>query len=229
MGRYKGRVGEIRLGAGGRMEAQIFCSSVAAPSVGQYVLASFLDDLEAVLGNPIFMVGKSLQGFWADSLYPAAWAPGTNLDLVGPLGHGFDLPRNIQRLGLVALGETVSRLMPLVHLTALTKGGMTLFTDLTLPMLPVALEVYPLASLKESLDWPDFMALDVPLPHLAELREVLGLSEGDGLPCPAQVLVTTPIPCAGMAQCGVCAVPSRRGWKMACEDGPVFDLNSLKW
>jgi hypothetical protein len=106
---------------------------------------------------------------------------------------------------------------------------MTLFTDLTLPILPVALEVYPLASLKEALDWPDFLALDVPMPRMIELRDVLGLSYGSGLPCPAQVLVTTPIPCTGMAQCGACAIPARRGWKLVCEDGPVFDLNSIKW
>lgn len=211
------------------MEACIVCPASAIPFAGQYLLASDLDDPDVVLGTPIFAVEKSQPGFWAAPLYPAAWEPGTNLDLVGPLGHGFDLPRNIQRLGLVTLGETVSRLMPLVHLNAQAQGGMTLFTDLTLPTLPAALEVYPLTSLKETLDWPDFMALDVPLTRLAELRAVLGLSYGEGLPCAAQVLITTPIPCAGMAQCGVCAVPARRGWKLACEDGPVFDLNSLKW
>ena len=63
---------------------------------------------------------------------------------MGPLGHGFDLPRNIQRLGLAALGETVSRLMPLMHQAAKSHAGMTLFTDLRLPKLPAAVEVYPL-------------------------------------------------------------------------------------
>jgi hypothetical protein len=61
------------------------------------------------------------------------------------------------------------------------------------------------------------------------LRNMIGLSEGIGLPCPAQVLITTPMPCAGLAKCGACAIASRRGWKLACEDGPVFDLNHLKW
>jgi Iron-sulfur cluster binding domain of dihydroorotate dehydrogenase B len=232
MGHYRGRVIEIRLEKGRHMEPLVACPAGAIPHAGQYLLASDLDDPEAVLGTPLFAVEKSKQGFWATPLSPATWGPGTNLDLVGPLGHGFDLPRNIQRLGLVALGETVSRLMPLVHQTAQTHAGMTLFTDLTLPMLPTALEVSPLASLKEALDWPDFMALDVPLTRLAELRSVLGpldVSNGAGLPCPAQVLVTTPTPCAGMAQCGACAVPALRGWKLACEDGPVFDLNLLKW
>jgi len=222
-------VSEIRLETGRHVEARITCPSSAIPSAGQYLLASDLDDLDAILGIPLFTAEKSQHGFWAASLFPVTWTPGTNLDLVGPLGHGFDLPLNIQRLGMVALGETVSRLLSLIQLTAQTQGGMTLFTDLTLPILPVALEVYPLASLKEALDWPDFMALDVPLTRMGELRDVLGLGYGTVLPCPAQVLVTTPIPCAGLAQCGACAVPARRGWKLVCEDGPVFDLSSLKW
>jgi dihydroorotate dehydrogenase electron transfer subunit len=211
------------------MEACIICPDGAIPSAGQYLLAIDLDDPDAILSIPLFPIEQSDQGFWAAPLFPAKWEPGTKLDLIGPLGHGFGLPHNIQRLGLVALGETVSRLLPLVNLITRTHAGMTLFTDLTLPMLPAALEVSPLASLKDSLDWPDFMALDVPMERLPELRARLGLPDRAGLACPAQVLVTTSLPCAGMAQCGACAVPAMRGWKLVCEDGPVFDLNLLKW
>jgi dihydroorotate dehydrogenase electron transfer subunit len=211
------------------MEAYIICPESAVPSAGQYLLAFDLDDPDAVLSIPLFAVEKSNHGFWSAPQIPVNWAPGTKLNLVGPLGHGFDLPRNIQRLGLVAMGETVSRLTPLVHLSVQTRAGMTLFTDLTIPMLPDALEVYPLASLKDSMDWPDFLALDMPLESLSELCATLGLTDGEILPCPTQVLVTTSMPCAGMAQCGACAVPVRRGWKLVCEDGPVFDLNMLNW
>jgi hypothetical protein len=35
------------------------------------------------------------------------------------------------------------------------------------------------------------------------------------------------MPCAGLADCGVCAVELRRGWKLACKDGPVFDLRDI--
>ena len=181
------------------------------------------------LARQSFILNKSEQGFWSAPLFPTTWGPGTILHLVGPLGHGFNLPRNLQRLGLAVLGETNSRLMPVIQQAANTHVGITLFTDLSLPKLSSAVEVYPLASLSDSLDWPDFMALDVPLERLAELRVVLGLPQGTGLPCPAQVLITAPLPCAGMAQCGACAVPARRGWKLVCEDGPVFDLSMLKW
>jgi dihydroorotate dehydrogenase electron transfer subunit len=186
-------------------------------------------DPGTILGTPIFQVEKSEQGFWGAPIFSATWGPGTNLELVGPLGHGFDLPRNIQRLGLAVLSETNSRLLPVIHQAAKNHVGMTLFTDLSLQKLPAAVEVYPLTSLRDSLDWPDFMALDVPLERLAELRDMLGLPQGTGLPYPAQVLITSPMPCVGMAQCGACAVPARRGWKLACEDGPVFNLSVLKW
>jgi dihydroorotate dehydrogenase electron transfer subunit len=227
MGYYRGRVTEIRHEAGRFTEANIACLAGAVPLAGQYALATELSDPEEVLGIPLFTAEQSKQGFWAAAPTPTEWNPGTDLELVGPLGHGFDLPHNIQRLGLVALGETVSRLMPLVRQMAQSHCGMTLFTDLPLPRIPDALEAYPLASLGEALDWPDFIAFDLPMERLSDLRDMLGLSERDGLPCPAQVLVTTPMLCAGMAQCGVCAVPARRGWKLACEDGPVFDLKML--
>jgi hypothetical protein len=229
MGHTTGRVIEIRLGSGGHIEACVACPPAAVPSAGQYLLAFDPSDPNVSLSTPILLAEISEQGFWAAPLFTTNWGPGTNLDLVGPLGHGFDLPRNIQRLGLAALGETISRLLPLVTQMAKSHTAITLFTDLSLPKLPVAVEVYPLSSLKGSLDWPDFLASDVPLERLAELRDVLGLPHGIGLPCPAQALITSPFPCAGMARCGACAVPARRGWKLACEDGPVLDLSVLKW
>jgi hypothetical protein len=222
-------VSEIRREVVGQWEVCINCPPQAIPAVGQYLLASDEAAPMAILGTPLFISEETKQGFWASPPYPIPWGPGTNLDLVGPLGHGFELPRNIQRLGLIAMGETISRLKPLIHSPVQAHISITLFTDLSLPRLPAALEVYPLASLKEALDWPDFLALDVPATQLGELRSVFAISDDASLPCPAQVLVTIPMPCAGIAQCGACAVQARRGWKLTCADGPVFELSSLQW
>jgi hypothetical protein len=229
MGHQRGRITEIRLEAGRQREVLVACPVVAIPRTGQYLLASDPNDPQEVLGVPLFLAEKSEHGFWAAPPIPISWSPGESLDLVGPLGHGFVLPREIHRLGLVALGDTISRLMPLVEKIGGSHGGVTLFTDLPLPRIPALLEAYPLASLVDALDWPDFLVFDLPLQRLSELREVLNLPDGTGLTCPTQVLVTMPMPCVGLAHCGACAVPARRGWKLACEDGPVFDLNQLKW
>jgi hypothetical protein len=38
------------------------------------------------------------------------------------------------------------------------------------------------------------------------------------------------MPCAGLAECGVCAVPAAdKGYLLACEDGPVFEIETIAW
>jgi NAD(P)H-flavin reductase len=229
VGNYTGRVSEIRLEVGGQWEIRILCPGEAIPASGQYLLASDLTDRKEILGTPLFISEETSRGFWASPLFSVPWGPGTSLNLEGPFGHGFNLPRNRQRLGVVAAGETISRLKLLMTSLAGRQMSVTLFTDLALPRLPEAVEISPLATLKTALDWPDFLAIDVPINQLGEIKGLLGVGNEAQPLCTAQVLITTPMPCANMARCGACAVQTRRGWKLACEDGPVFELGGLIW
>jgi hypothetical protein len=43
----------------------------------------------------------------------------------------------------------------------------------------------------------------------------------------SQVLIHTQMPCGAAAECGVCAVTTRSSWKLACKDGPVFDMAEI--
>ena len=122
---------------------------------------------------------------------------------------------------------------------------MTLFCDLAvqdqvaldhaLQDLPAEVEVDSLAAFPGALPWADVIFLDLPANALPGLRQRLGLQAGQRIPCPVQALVLAPMPCTGMADCGVCAVPlrgsrgSRASWALACKDGPVFDLDVLDW
>jgi hypothetical protein len=89
--------------------------------------------------------------------------------------------------------------------------------------LPHEIEVQPLAALEETCAWADYAAIDVDRGSLPALRDLLGHRRG----MQGQALVHTPMPCGALAECGVCAVTFRRGWKLACKDGPVFDLSEL--
>jgi dihydroorotate dehydrogenase electron transfer subunit len=102
-----------------------------------------------------------------------------------------------------------------------------LVSELNISDLPPEVEIQSVSALAEVARWADYVAIDVPRESLPGLRERLGFSEQAKVPFEAQVLVVTPMPCGGMGECGVCAVTVRRGWKMACKDGPVFDLNEL--
>jgi hypothetical protein len=235
---YAARVLEIQTEPGGRVSAWIGCPPAAVPAAGQYVLAYAPNDPLAALGTPLFrgpaagLGDTAAGGFLAAPPLPAAWVPGTSLVLRGPLGRGFSL--NSQRLALAALGDTVTRLLPLAEETIQRGDAVTLFTDAPLPVLPVSIEVYPLGSLPEALSWADALAVDLPLEALAGLRNCLGLHKNELLPFPAQALVFTPMPCGGLAECGACAVSVRRSmghsrYLLACKDGPVFKLDDLEW
>ena len=232
MPKVEARITEIQLDILGCTAAWIRCPEPAVPAPGQYCLAEIPGDPQAVL--PVALMAAELEkdGFLASPLVsslPTSWVPGASLILRGPLGKGFNLPENLGRLVLAACEDTIARLAPLAVLAAGRGADISWFTDAVVPSLPAAFELNPLHLLPDALKWADFMVLEIGLPRLPTLRRLLGLPAGQGLPCPAQVLVLTPMPCAGQAECGACAVPARRGWKLACVDGPVFDLNELEW
>lgn len=225
-----GRVRELYLDEQGLRGAWIECPPGKAPEAGQYLLAWDPADRAAPLAAALFPAQIERDAFQAAAPVPPGWQPGTRLALRGPLGKGFSVPAQARRVVLAALGESASRLLALVPALLARETALALFTDCPLPALPPAVEIYPLAGLPEALAWADFLALDLPVSKLDGLRRVLRLEPGTPVPCPAHALVLASMPCGGVAECGACAVPRRgSGWRLACQEGPVFDLHTLSW
>ncbi len=231
-----GKISLIQLEPNGERAAQIECNPNLIPRPGQYLQAHNPEEPDSALGWSLFPVG--IPASIADPNYPPplnlgpipqTWHPGSTLELRGPLGHGFALPA-VSRLILIALGESASRLLPLVQPALDNRADIVIFSAAALPILPSAIEIQPIKTLPEAIPWADFLALDLPGGQLHHLRKTLGLDHDDHLPCPAQALISIPMPCAGVGECGVCAVPLRqKGFALACEKGPVFDLRNLEW
>lgn len=94
--------------------------------------------------------------------------------------------------------------------------------------IPLSVEVLPAAALNEAARWADYAALDLARGQLdfflasAPVRDSLASLSGY-----AQIFIETPLPCGGLAECGVCALSTRNGVRLACKDGPVFDLAEI--
>lgn len=225
MGLASGELVEIYL-ENGLTGGRLLCPQNLNPAPGQYLLAHnpASDD---PLPAPIFNAGSVPGGFLTAPPVPGTWLPGSSLSLRGPLGRGFSLPPSARCVALVALGETSARLKPMLMDALGQNASVVLVSDLELPDLPPEVEIQSVAGLVEVVKWADYMALDLPRASLPGLREKLGLGRQARFKLDVQALVLTPMPCGGIAECGVCAVALRRGWKMACKDGPVFDLKEL--
>ncbi len=215
----QGRVAELRLHLG-EVCAVIACPSELVPAAGQYLLAA---QPGAIQASPLFLAGSARGGFLAAPSFPKSWGPGTELALYGPLGSGFHLPADTRRMALIVLGGTKARLMPLVDAAREAYYNVTLFAEAPFSGLPPDLEAYPLRDVEDALSWADFFAVDLPLEELESLAEYFADAPGGR----GQVLVHASMPCGSLADCGVCAVKVKKSWKLACKDGPVFDLQDL--
>ena len=198
------------------------------PEPGQYLPAQRHSAELQVLTTPLFRMLGEIDRLCVGPL-PAEWTPGDMLDLLSPHGHGFQVPSFANRIGLAALGVSSSRLLPLIP-TALENGAsVALFCDTPLPIglrnrIPSVVEIAPLTALYENLTWPDYLAMDLTLESLPRLREQFGTAS---LPFEGQVLARTAMPCHGIGKCGVCSVKTSKGWRLACEEGPVFPLGEV--
>ena len=196
------------------------------PAAGQYTLAHAMrsDDPLAVA---VFLLQADTEGWLCAPPVPVEWQPDTRLELRGPLGHGFELPAAARRVATVAHNGDCSRLFPLMHAALANEASVTLVVDRPPEDLPLQVEVQPMSALAEVCGWSDYAAFDVEREHLSELIDSLGRPAALKVGGEAEVLIRAPMPCGALGDCGVCTVRTRRGPKLACKHGPVFDLGLL--
>jgi hypothetical protein len=219
----RGELTEIYLN--GKAAGRIRCDPRLVPAPGQYVLAHAAADSGAPLSTPVFSAGPCPGGFYTAPPFPIDWQPGTRLNIRGPFGKGFQLPPGARFVALAAFDEaSCSRLLALLEPALAQRAAVVLLADDPPEGLPAAIEISPLSALAETLRWADMLALDTTRPVLPT---VLGHIRDTSYSREGQVLVHTPIPCAGMGECGACAIRLRKGYRLGCKDGPVFDLKSL--
>jgi dihydroorotate dehydrogenase electron transfer subunit len=213
---------------------------------GQFITA----DLGDVTRRPLLPAAIDHQG--VELLLPlhhpvTRLNQGDEVDLLGPLGRPLPLPSPPTRLLLAADSQRLPALLPFTN-EALKRGvPVALFLSAPtsdrlypLSLLPPSLEIYTATAdgsagktgsladpSTDLLTWAGRMLVagDRSLyPTLAEaVRQArLGLAEDF-----AQALVLPTIVC-GVGACQGCAVSTRRGYHLACTEGPFFDLLTLE-
>ena len=230
--------------------------TLAAPDVasglaaGRFVLAELGDTLR----SPLFPARLGAEAF--DILVPPGHLatrlqPGATVNILGPLGQGFEVQASVRRLLLVADTAHLPMLLGLAqprNLVSSKEPGLSVALLLSAPtaaelypiqLLPPALEVHvvtadgsaghrgsPLDLFPDLARWADCVCIarePDTYPALAHIVREVRLGPGPGF---AQALLVPPLIC-GVGACQGCAVETAHGTKLACTDGPVFDLLAL--
>ena len=226
MSQIRAEVIEIWLAENGDTGIRIACQTTLQPAVGQYILANGMD-FQAVPSTPLFSISYNEKEILVAPPAPPAWRVGMQLSLRGPLGEGFSMPRTARKVALAVLTSNPYRLLALVQQALAQEAVVVFFTAVIPGGLSPDVEVLPFEQLPEVLRWADYLALDFQASQISQLNHTLGLPAGRNCPCKAQALVQIDMPCGGTGNCGVCSILTRRGWRLACDDGPVFELNEL--
>ena len=178
---------------------------------------------------------------------------GDTLDVIGPLGHPFALDGRTRNLLLVGSGPGLSALLLLAHAGA-ARGAVTLIAGADDPerlpppfLLPGEVEYQTVPglqisdfklqiegsrtqsaiyNLQSAITWADQICAALPSEQLLALRDSIRRVKYRWERGFAGALLEGPLVC-GVGACGVCAVELRRGMRLLCVDGPVFDLHDL--
>ncbi len=206
---------------------RLTCPPERIPAPGQYLLAWNPGETDSLLAVPVFLAELAApeeRAVWLAPATPCTGNPGEKLRLRGPLGNGFRLPPGVRRLAAFVPRRPPWRVLPLIQRVLREGGAVVLFSgaDTAHLPLPAALEILPPAAFPETLRaWADYWVADLPLEDAADISSVLGSPTP---PVPGAVLVDTPMPCGGLADCGVCALSINGKTILACKQGPVVKV-----
>jgi dihydroorotate dehydrogenase electron transfer subunit len=218
---------------------------------GQYVMVRCGEGYDMPLRRPLGIHRISKDGI---SLLYSVVGRGTEwlsqrktgepLDLLGPLGNGFEIYPASRNLLLVAGGVGIAPLLALAEhakakglkfrLVIGEKNAAKIYPERLLPS-----GINPVITTEDGSLGQKGMVTDVlprfiseadqifvcgPLPMyraIAKMGSKLGKK-------PTQVLLETVLGC-GVGACLSCSIETRQGRKLVCKDGPVFEFGDILW
>ncbi len=168
---------------------------------------------------------------------------GATLDILGPMGHGWEVRSTARNLLLVSAGGLIAGVTLLAQQALEQELAVTLIAHFS-----KAADVYPPALLPPEVEY-HIITSDGSLGQQGDIVSVLGnyLPWADAVCCSvsretatllyssfermrgrqfAQGLMLHPLVCASGA-CLTCSVETYSGTKLVCRDGPVFDLREI--
>ncbi len=175
---------------------------------------------------------------------------GEKVDLFGPLGNGFEIYPSSRNLLLVAGGIGISPVAALAYEAVYTGRKVTLIygaKDETLiypdhllpPEIKIAsatedgskgyrgmvTDLFSVPSLvDEFIAEADQIFVCGPLPMYKAIAK-MGKKLGNK---PMQVVLETVMGC-GVGACLSCSIETKKGRKLVCKDGPVFEFSDIRW
>lgn len=155
------------------------------------------------------------------------WELGDSISLKGPIGNGFSDLSMYQNILLINLGTNHGVLSALMEVGLKSNKNVAIFTKNHEIQFPPTVEIILPGLLEESINWADFIVVDIDRDNLSIEHELIKTIDLSNTPC--EIFIYCPILCSGNAECMVCTINTKKGKVKTCKQGQVFDLKSLEF
>ncbi len=213
-----------------QLAGELVCQQELAILPGQYLVMHH-DDETVIIPDTCFAIQTDHLQLQVAPV-PDHIHPGSQVILRGSFGHGFHVPQKSKKVALIAWDHHPNRLLYLMQTCLSTQKEVLLVwdeykQDSDFRSIPDDVEILSQQNLADAIQWADYLALDCPLDRVHELAPHHSLLVAKSKVNPVQVLLSTAMPCLGLAECGVCATRLKKEFKLVCKDGPVFNFLDL--
>lgn len=208
---------------------------------GQLFLARVTESLDPYLREPWTPIRKKGTVVTIERPIGVSFQPGQIISLLGPFGRPIPLRETTRTLLLIAYDATPAALLMLAEQALENRISVTLALvgsarHYPLDALPPEIEIVrgddksKLPTEKDYLKWADQIVAVAPPPgdlvRYRHLHDAIRSVKTEVPPGYATVLVQPPMPC-GVGACQACLVRCHKGERLACVDGPAFDLPDI--
>lgn len=200
---------------------------------GQFFLARVTESLDPYLREPWTPIRKKGAILTFERPVGINYQPGQVISLLGPIGKPIQLRDAVRTLLLIAFDSAPISLLMLADEALERRVSVTL-------LLIGAARGYPLDALPPEIEivrsdekgqlptdylkWADQVVAVAPdASRYPQLFEVTQHTRTEVAPNFLSAIYQLPMPC-GVGACSACAVRCKGGEKLACVDGPAFDL-----
>lgn len=224
MNRSQAKIASIGHSFDGSLTCRLTCPPEAIPGAGQAALA-LNTTIRSLQRSTLFPVQVFEDGFRCLAPTDERWQPGDRVDILSPIGTGFQVPTESRRWFLIAFQTKPHYLMPLLDAADQTDSSVALYSSDQLHGLPADIEI--LTEAEMGFEWADYAAISLPVYYLDRLRKSFGRFADFPVPCPTQVLFIDELAC-GFGGCLSCGLATQDHWALRCQQGPVFNWEQLR-
>jgi NAD(P)H-flavin reductase len=163
---------------------------------------------------------------WYTSDKPLKWQLGKKLYVRGPIGNGFNPIGSEGKILFIIPGEPIGSLQSLiVDAIQSQKNVAIMCTDFEWQIHP-EVEIISFEDYEYAINWADYIYIECAKNELTTISEIISLIKKHCIP--AEIFIFAPVLCGGNADCMVCTVHKKSGYRQICKEGPVISVEELE-